>query len=76
MIGEGPDERGDYDFSESMRDVQMGVMLGADWHLSKRWGLYADISWGLTGIFKADFKTIEQTLYPIYGTIGVTYRIH
>ena len=64
MIGEGPDERGDYDFSESMRD------------LSKRWGLYADISWGLTGIFKADFKTIEQTLYPIYGTIGVTYRIH
>ena len=44
--------------------------------LSKRWGLYADISWGLTGIFKADFKTIEQTLYPIYGTIGVTYRIH
>ncbi len=75
MIGEGPDERGDYDFSESMRDVQLGVQLGADWHLSKRWGLYADISWGLTGIFKADFKTIEQTLYPIYGTIGVTYRI-
>lgn len=76
MLGEGPDERGDYDFSESMRDVQLGVQLGADWHLSKRWGLYADISWGLTGIFKADFKTIEQTLYPIYGTIGVTYRIH
>ncbi|MBR1544028.1 MAG: PorT family protein [Muribaculaceae bacterium] len=75
MIGEGPDERGDYDFSENMRDVQLGVMLGADWHLSKRWGLYADISWGLTGVFKGDFKTIEQTLYPIYGTIGVTYRI-
>ena len=25
---------------------------------------------------RPDFKTIEQTLYPIYGTIGVTYRIH
>ena len=48
---------------------------GADWYFSKRWGAYADIAWGLTGIFKRDFKTIEQTMYPIFGTIGVTYKL-
>ena len=35
----------------------------------------ADLSWGLTGIFKKDFDTIEQTMFPIYGTIGVIYQL-
>lgn len=29
----------------------------------------------LTGIFPSDFKTVEQALYPVYGTIGVFYRL-
>ena len=33
------------------------------------------LNWGLTGIFPSDFKTVEQTLYPVYGTIGVFYRL-
>ena len=28
----------------------------------------------LTGIFPGSFETVEQTLYPIYGTIGFFYR--
>ena len=38
-------------------------------------GVSADLNWGLTGIFPSDFKTVEQTLYPVYGTIGVFYRL-
>jgi hypothetical protein len=38
-------------------------------------GMSADLNWGLTGIFPSDFKTVEQTLYPVYGTIGVFYRL-
>ena len=53
----------------------MGVTVGVDWAFYRRWGLSADLSWGLTGIHHSDFKTVEQTLYPIYGTIGVFYRI-
>jgi hypothetical protein len=41
----------------------------------KNFGVSADLSWGLTGVFPGSFKTVEQTLYPIYGTIGVFYRI-
>lgn len=73
----GTDEgtRGTYDFSDKMRRMQYGILLGADWHVHKRWGAYTDISWGLNGIHHSSFKTIEQTLYPIFGTIGLTYKL-
>lgn len=45
------------------------------WYFHKQWGAFADVSWGFTGIFRKHFDTIEQTLYPIYGTIGVSYKI-
>lgn len=75
MLGHNEGERGDYDFSDDMRTWQFGIDFGADWYITKRWGLKAELSWGLTGIFQKDFDTIEQTMYPIYGTIGVIYQL-
>ena len=75
MLGHNEGERGDYDFSDDMRTWQFGIDFGADWYITKRWGLKADLSWGLTGIFQKDFDTIEQTMYPIYGTVGVIYQL-
>lgn len=74
-LGSDDGTRGSYDFSEDMRRMQYGIIVGVDWYMNKHLGIYADISWGLTGIFNSHFNTIEQTLYPIYGTIGLTYRI-
>lgn len=74
-LGHDEGERGDYDFSEDMRHWQFGFDLGADWYFSRRFGAYADVQWGLTGVFKKDFKTIEQTMYPIYATLGVCYKL-
>lgn len=75
MLGHDDGERGNYDFSSDMRNWQFGLDLGADWFITKRWGAKAELSWGLTGIFKKGFDTIEQTMYPVYGTIGVTYQL-
>lgn len=74
-IGSEPGTRGTYDFSDEMRHMQAGVKIGADWFFHKQWGAFADLSWGLTGIFHSSFNTIEQTLYPIYGTVGVEYKL-
>ena len=74
-FGTESDERGTFDFSSDMRHWQVGIDFGADWYFCRRWGVYADITWGVTGIHKSDFKTIEQTLYPIFGTLGVTYKL-
>ena len=61
-LGHDEGERGDYDFSDDMRNWQVGVDFGIDWRLNNRWGLCADLSWGLNCIFKKDFETSEQTM--------------
>lgn len=75
LMGNKEGEWATYDFNDDMRTFQFGIGVGADWQVHKRIGLSADLNWGLTGIFPSDFKTVEQTLYPIYGTIGVFYRL-
>jgi hypothetical protein len=67
--------RGNYDFSDDMRNLQWGVGAGIDWNVYRHLGVFAELNWGLNGIHHSHFKTIEQTLYPIFGTFGVTYRI-
>ncbi len=74
-IGSDESSRGTFDFSEDMRSWQFGILAGVDWYFHKHWGCFADLSWGFTDIFDNDFDTIEQNLYPIYGTIGISYRI-
>ena len=75
LMGSKEDEWASYDFSDEMRRVQFGIGMGADWQVYRRLGVSADLNWGLTGIFPGDFKTVEQSLYPIYGTIGIFYRL-
>ncbi len=75
MMGTDEGTRGSYDFSDDLRNWQYGIVLGANWRFYKSWGMLVDLTWGVNGIFKGDFNVLEQTLYPIYGTIGFTYRI-
>lgn len=75
VMGKKGENNPTFDFSKDMRNFQWGLTLGADCQLNKRWGVYFDLNWGLSGAFESSFKTIEQTLYPIYGTLGVSYRL-
>jgi hypothetical protein len=75
LMGNRDGEWATYDFDDDMRRLQFGIALGLDWQFHNRFGLSADLNWGLTGIFPSDFKTVEQALYPVYGTIGVFYRL-
>lgn len=75
IIGAKEGEWATYDFTEEMRNLQFGLAAGIDCQVYRQIGVSADLSWGLTGIFKSSFKTVEQTLYPIYGTIGIYYKL-
>ena len=68
-------ERGDYDFSSDMRHWHFGFDFGADWYFSQHFGAYAEVQWGMSGVFREKFKTIEQTMYPVYATLGVLYKL-
>lgn len=71
----GDDDACSYDFSEDMLKLGANIDLGADWFFSKHFGATASLSIGLTNIFKSDFKTIEQKMFPIYGSLGLLYRL-
>lgn len=73
-MGTEPGERGDFDFDANMRHMQWGLDVGADWQFSRRWGAFAEITYGLSGLFKSNFHSVE-TLRPLYGTLGIIYRI-
>lgn len=76
IIGDDSETQGSYNFSSDMRRLQWGIEAGADWFFRHRLGLSADLSWGLSGVHRSSFTTIEQTLYPIYGSLSFIYRIH
>lgn len=73
-MGREPGERGDFDFDKDMRHMQWGIDVGLDWHFHQRWGLFAELTYGLSGLFKSDFTSV-QTLRPMYGALGISYRI-
>ena len=73
-MGSEPGTRGDFDFDSNMRHMQWGLDVGADWQFSRRWGAYAELTYGLSGLFKSNFHSVE-TLRPLYGTLGILYRI-
>lgn len=75
-LGSSVEERGSYDFRDDMRPVTWGIDLGVDWYAWQNIGLYADLSWGTQSVFKSSFTTIEQSMYPIYGTVGVVFNIN
>lgn len=74
-LGHEDGERGDYDFSGDMRNWQFGIDAGVDWYFSKRWGGFVGLTWGLSEIFKKDFTVMDQSMYPIYGSIGLIYQL-
>ena len=73
-MGTEPGDRGDFDFDKNMRHMQWGLDVGADWQFYRRWGAFAELTYGFGGLFKSDFHSV-QTLRPIYGTLGIIYRI-
>lgn len=73
-MGREPGERGDFDFGEDMRYCQWGIDAGADWQFHKRWGLFAELTYGLNGLFHSGFHSV-QPLHPMYGILGFSYRI-
>ena len=62
-----------YDFSSDIRKFQWGVQAGGEYVIYKHLAVFANLQWGLNGIFPSDYSCITFPLYPIYGTLGFSY---
>lgn len=62
-----------YDFSNELSKFNWGVQVGGEYVAYKHLAVFANLKWGINGIFPDDFRSITFALYPIYGTLGFTY---
>ena len=65
-------EKAPYDFSDNLRKFNWGLQAGAEYQICNHLAIFADIKWGLNGIFPRDFNSVTFALFPIYGTVGLT----
>lgn len=60
-----------YDFSDDMKKCLMGAELAADVKITKHFGAFALLDWGMNSVFPDDFETISFKMYPIYFSLGL-----
>lgn len=64
-----------FDFGKEMRDIDLGVVLGAERKLNQRFGLYGEVSYSITPIFPSSFKGLEYKMHNFYVALGITYKL-
>lgn len=63
-------------FNGYMRRFQWGLDLGVDWTFAKKWGAFADLSYGLNSAFNdSEGNPVTMGLHPLYGTFGLVYKL-
>ncbi len=62
-----------YDFSEDMRKIDAGVLVGADFVAYKHLLIYGDLAWGCVPLFDKNFTALSFNMYNVYLNLGFGY---
>lgn len=62
-----------YEFSDELKNVHSGLLLGAEYNVSKRFIVSGQLTYGLSDIFKRDFKTVSFAMHPIFFNLSIGY---
>lgn len=68
-------ENATYNFSDELRNVDAGIMAGADWKIAKRISATGELTWGLLPIFPGSFNGVGYKMYNIYLSLGLSYQL-
>ena len=63
-----------YDFSNDLRKFHWGIQAGAEYKIYTHLAVFANLQWGMNGIFPNGYSCVPFALTPIYGNIGFNYR--
>ena len=64
-----------YDFSEDVKKTCFGAEVAADFRIRNGFGVFANLDYGFGSVFPDDFETISFKMFPIFFSLGVSYRI-
>ena len=62
-----------YDFSTDLQKLHWGVQAGAEYKIYSHLAVFANLQWGMNGIFPKGYSCVPFALTPIYGTLGFNY---
>jgi hypothetical protein len=65
-----------FDFSDKQRSFDYGLLVAGDWGFNSHFAVRGQIAWGLRPLFPSDFTGVPFTMYNIYGTLGLSYRLN
>lgn len=63
-----------YDFSDSIRKLQLGMHAGSEWSFRKHLILFTHLEYDFSNLFKKDFASVTFTMHNIYLNFGFGYR--
>ncbi|MDR1055675.1 MAG: PorT family protein [Prevotellaceae bacterium] len=64
-----------FNFGDKLRSFDFGVIGGSEYKLNYRFGIFTNISYGITSIFQSSFKGVGFKMHNLYATIGMTYTL-
>ena len=62
-----------YDFSNDLNKFYWGIQAGGEYKIYTHLAVFANLQWGMNGIFPKGYSCIPFNLTPIYGTVGFNY---
>ena len=62
-----------YDFSSDLQKFHWGIQAGAEYKIYTHLAVFANLQWGMNGIFPKGYSCVPFALTPIYGTLGFNY---
>lgn len=68
-------DHADYDFKESVRNIDVGLSAGTQYHINGRFLALAQLDYGFNNIMKTGFESISFGLHNIFLNVGIGYRL-
>lgn len=65
----------EYDFAKSVRSIDVGMSLGANYSFSKRYFVLGQFDYGFNNIMKTGFESISFGLHNIFMNVGIGYKL-
>ncbi|MEA4978996.1 MAG: porin family protein [Petrimonas sp.] len=65
----------EFDFSEDVRDYDIGFILDAEYKLTNRISITGGLSWGMMPIFYSERSPMQFKMRNYYGAFGISYLL-
>lgn len=62
-----------YDFSTDLQKYHWGFQFEGEYKIYSHLAVFANLQWGMNGIFTKGYSCVPFALTPIYGTLGFNY---